>query len=290
MTIEAPRPVTPCGLPQVTDIRTLEARYRVLLLDAYGVLVDESGPLPGARALVERLNRSRKPYYLLTNSASHLPETFAGLLASRGVPVPVERVLSAGLLLRGYLERRGLVGQRCLVLGTEDAFRYVEAAGGVPIAPDATADAAVVVVADQVGFPLPEGLDLVVSLCLRRLAAGEPLHLVLCNPDLIYPKSPGQYGITAGALAVVIEAVLAERFPLDPPRFDRLGKPYTALFEEAARRAGTLNMVMVGDQLATDVLGARRFGIDSAFLATGPAQPTYPAPELTPTWLLPTLE
>ena len=276
--------------PELTDVRTLEARYPALLLDAYGVLVDEAGPLPGARALVERLNRTGKPYFILTNSASHLPETMAAMLGRRGVPVPGERIVSAGLLLTPYLAAQGLIGSRCLVLGTPDAFRYVELAGGVPVEPHPTADAEVLVIADQAGFALPEALDVAVTLCLRRLDAGLPLHRVLCNPDLLYPKAPGQFGITAGALAAVIEAVLAERYPAADHRFVRLGKPYTPIFEEAARRAGTRDLIMVGDQLATDILGARRFGIDSALVASGLAPRSYPSPDLTPTWFLPGLD
>jgi len=277
------------GHPPVVDIRGLEARYSALLLDAYGVLVDEAGPLPGAPALVERLNRTGKPYLVLTNSASHLPEAMAAMLGRRGVPVPSERVVTAGVLLAPYLATSGLTGSRCLVLGTADAFRYVERAGGLPIEPHPAADAEVVVIADQAGFPLPEALDVAVTLCLRRLDAGLGLHLVLCNPDLLYPKGPGQFGITAGALAAVIEAVLAERYPGADHRFVRLGKPYAPIFEEAARRAGTRDLVMVGDQLATDILGARRFGIDSALVASGLAPRAYPSADLTPTWLLPGL-
>jgi len=276
--------------PPLTDIRSLETRYEVLLLDAYGVLVDGSGPLPGARDLIGRLNAADRPYFVLTNSASHLPETFAGLLVERGVAVPAERVVSAGLLLRPYLEQHGLVGRRCLVLGTPDAFRYVERAGGEAIPPQPGVDAEVVVIADQAGFPLPDALDLTLDLCLRRLDADRTLSLVLCNPDLIYPKGPGQFGITAGALAVVVEAVLADRYPQRVPRFDRLGKPYAPIFEEAARRAGgnvtRRSMVMIGDQVATDVLGARRFGIDSVLVTGGISRPVFPSPELTPTWVL----
>lgn len=276
--------------PVTTDIRSLEAHYEALLLDAYGVLVTESGPLPGAAALVERLNRSGKPYFVLTNSASHLPETMALLLRERGVEVGAERIVSAGLLLQRYFSDHGLVGRRCLVLGTEDAFRYVERAGGVPVPPRPGADAEVVAVADQAGFPLPEGLDVAVTLCLRRLDRRQPLDLVLCNPDLLYPKSADEFGITAGAIAAVIEAVLAERYPGAGHRFARLGKPFAPIFEEAARRAGTRRLVMLGDQLATDIAGANRSGIDSALVATGLASRDYPSPELTPTWLLPGLE
>ncbi len=276
--------------PTPTDVRALQARYSGLLLDAYGVLVDESGSLPGAAGLVERLNRQGTPYFVLTNSASHLPETMAEMLGQRGVPVPPERIVSAGSLLGPHLAARGLTGQRCFVLGTPDAFRYAERAGGVPVEPGPSADAEVLLIADQAGFPLPEGLDYAVTLCLRRLDAGLPLHLVLCNPDLLYPKAPGQFGITAGALAAVIEAVLTERYPGAGHRFARLGKPYAPIFEEAARRAGTRDLVMIGDQLATDILGAHRFGIDSALVTSGLAPPTYPNPEMTPTWRLPGLE
>lgn len=37
----------------------------------------------------------------------------------------------------------------------------------------------------------------------------------------------------------------------------------------AARRAGQGDMVMLGDQLGTDIRGANAFGIDSALVLTG---------------------
>jgi ribonucleotide monophosphatase NagD (HAD superfamily) len=39
----------------------LIARYDALLLDAYGILVTLDGPMPGAVALIDRLNRVGKP-------------------------------------------------------------------------------------------------------------------------------------------------------------------------------------------------------------------------------------
>jgi ribonucleotide monophosphatase NagD (HAD superfamily) len=62
--------------PVDTDIDHLLERYELILLDAYGVLLDKRGALPGARELISRLNSEQRPYYLLTNSASRLPEIF----------------------------------------------------------------------------------------------------------------------------------------------------------------------------------------------------------------------
>jgi ribonucleotide monophosphatase NagD (HAD superfamily) len=65
------------------------------------------------------------------------------------------------------------------------------------------------------------------------------------------------------------------------------------VFREALSRSQTRNMVMIGDQLETDMRGALAFGIHAAWVETGvtakglqamPAdlQPTYKLPSLYP--------
>ncbi len=255
--------------PSETDVLRLVDKYGALLLDAYGVLVDESRALPHAPALIAHLNESQKPYYVLTNSASQLPDTMAGGFRARGLPIPPGRIIASGQLLGPYFEKHDLQGRCCLVLGTEDSQQYVRMAGGEVVAPAAENDAEVVVIADQVGFPIPEALDETLSIVLRRLDERQPLHLLLCNPDLLYPKAPGRFGFTAGGLAAMFEAVLRERYVGRDVGFVRLGKPYGPIFDEAVRRAGTRNLVMVGDSLVTDILGAHRAGLDSALVDSG---------------------
>lgn len=241
--------------------------YDAILLDAYGVLVDKGGALPGAVALVDSLNNAGQPYFILTNSASRQPEGMAVDLQGHGLAVKAERILSSGLLLKNYFEAHALTGKPCLVLGPDSALGYVRDVGGAVVELGEDADA--VIILDQAGYPLLETLDATLSLILRRLDRNMPVHLVLCNPDLIFPRAPGQYGITAGALAAMIEAVLRERYPRNSYQFVRLGKPYAPIFEEAARRAGSRKLLMIGDQLRTDILGARRFGIDSLLVLSG---------------------
>ena len=258
------------GEPGLSNIGVLIEQYSVLLFDAYGVLVDKAGPLAGACELVSHLNTTGKTYFVLTNSASRLPGNMASSLQEVGLEIPVERLITSGMLLEAYFGAQALTGRACIVLGTDQSVEYVKLAGGMPV--PAGQDAEVVVVADQAGFPFVETIDAALSAILRRLDAGQSLHLVLCNPDLIYPFSPGRYGITAGSLAAILEAVLRERYQDRNMDFVRLGKPYSPIFEEASRRAGTRDMVMIGDQLATDILGAHRFGIDSALVLSGLAR------------------
>lgn len=278
--------------PIVIDVVSLITRYHCLLLDAYGVLVDKAGALPGAAELIGYLNATSKPYYVLSNSASSLPERMVNSLRAVGLHLSKDRLITAGGLLKPYFQRQGLTGRRCIVLGTEDSKQYVLRAGGVVVSPELGQPVEGVIIADQSGFPLLQVLDKTLTIILRQLDRGEAIHLVLCNPDLIYPRAPGCYGFTAGGLAAMLEAVLHQRYPGHAVGFVRLGKPYRPIFDEAVCRAGTRDMVMLGDQLATDILGAQRFGIDSALVATGLALTSAGrlGHGIVPQYVLPSLE
>lgn len=275
---------------KTTTTDELIERHAVLLLDAYGVLVGTAGALPGARELIARLNRAQKPYYILTNDASKLPETASRRYHGFGLDIEPGRIVSAGTLLPACLAGRGLKGSRCAVLGTEDSLRFVERAGGVPV--PIGEDFETLVLCDENGFPFLDGIDRTLSTLYARLDRGDGVHLILPNPDLVFLKSAGDFGIAAGTMALMFESALALRYPDRPGlEFIRLGKPHATIFEEVLRRSGTRDMVMIGDQLATDIRGAREFGLPAALLAGG-ISTEVPAdlPEaLRPTYLLESL-
>jgi ribonucleotide monophosphatase NagD (HAD superfamily) len=219
------KPLKSATSPARIEIDQLLACYDALLLDAYGVLVNKSGPLPGATSLIDRLNHMDYSYLVLTNSASHLPETMARQFVEIGLNIPAERFLTSGSLLSPYFREYGLVGTRCVVLGTEESAAYVSQAGGRVVPLSDTIDVEVVVLADQQGFPLMEYMNLLLSLVIRQMDQDNTPHLLLCNPDLLYPVAHGRYAFTAGGLAAMLEAVINERYAESKARFVRLGKP-----------------------------------------------------------------
>ncbi len=272
------------------SVEELSDRYPVLLFDAYGVLVHSSGALSGAVELINGLNSSGKPYYIITNDASKLPTAAAARYRSYGLDLDPERIITAGSLLKDYFASHGLVGKRCVVLGPEDSRRYVELAGGI-LAP-AGDPFDVLVVGDEVGFPFLETVEAVLSELYRRFDRDETVPLLLPNPDLVYPKGDAGFGIASGSVALIFEAAIKLRYPHRPDlRFVRLGKPHTAIFAEALRRCGARDMVMIGDQLETDIRGANAFGIDSALVTSGVAgrEPRLTADTPRPTYLLPSI-
>ncbi len=275
-----------------TTVDDLLERYDVFFLDAYGVLVSARGALPGAAGFLRRLAAAGKEALVVSNDASRSPATSAARYRGFGLPVDADRILTSGLLLRDHFAAEGLAGARCIVLGTEDSDAYVREAGGVVVPVDDDG-AEVVVVADDDGYPFLDAVNEVITVLLRRLGRGQRTRLVLPNPDLVFPRGDDAFGITAGAIAATIEAALAVRDRAGSHRFVPLGKPHRPMFEAAVRRFPAVDrrrMVMLGDQLGTDILGAQRFGLDSvlvesgvhrlADLADGEVRPTFTLPEV----------
>lgn len=273
--------------PARATVGDLLDRYEALLLDAWGVLVTAEGALPGAPALIARLVREERPFAVVTNTSSRsLPATSARL-AALGMPVPVERIVSPLSLLPERVASTGLRGAPVAVLGPEDPVRAVREAGAVPVAPSAEIEA--VIVCDESGFPFVPTVDAVVEAVERRVEAGRPVRLWLANPDLVYPRTADRVGMGAGAVALLLRALLDERLGPDAPRFEPLGKPAPDLVREACGRLGTRDAVLLGDQVATDVAAARAAGIDAALLLAGHGR-VDPAWDPAPAWILDHLE
>jgi HAD superfamily hydrolase (TIGR01450 family) len=276
-----------------TTAAELIERYDVFFLDAYGVLVSSTGPLDGAASFLARLHGAGKSFLILSNDASRSPETSRARYRRFGLPISPGQILTSGSLLGDHFVEAGLAGARTIVLGTEDSADYVRDAGGVPVAAyDETAE--VLVVADDDGYDLLETVNQVVTVLLTRCDRGQKTHLLLPNPDLLFPRGEGAFGITAGSIAAMIEKILQLREPSGSLRFVPLGKPHAPMFAAAMRRSPSQDksrVVMVGDQVVTDIRGARDFGIDSVFVQTGIGREADCALHgVDPTWLLPRLE
>jgi len=274
--------------PLPTNIEFLFSHYAGMLIDAYGVLVDQSGVLPGAVELVSRLEVDERPWYILSNDASRLPETTAADYSALGLEVAPEHIINSGSLMAEWFEANHRVGASCVVLGPPDSERAVEAAGGVVRPVDDAGLFDVLVIGDESGFPFLETVDRVLSLLIQAFERGRPPRLLCPNPDLIYPAGPGTFGFTSGTIASIFENALERRYPgRRETSFARLGKPDPRMYEVAVDRAGTHNLVMLGDQLATDIAGAAAARLDSVLLLSGVStREELAQSEIQPTYLM----
>lgn len=276
--------------PATTSVDELFERYAGFLIDAYGVLVHASGSFPGASRFIERLKSAGKPFCIITNDASRPAESCAQKYRRDGIDISADRVITSASLLIPYFEEHALQGSRVALLGLDSAETYVIEAGATLVDP-VREDFDVLVICDESGYPFIPTIDAVVTRLIDRIDRERPPVLLLPNPDLIYQRNESEYGITSGSVAAMIEAILASRYPERDLRFNRLGKPHRRIFDHGVDRCGTDDVVVLGDQLETDIRGARAAGLDSVLVATGLDHGAldWESHEIQPTYVLESL-
>lgn len=249
-----------------SDLRT---RHDAIFFDAYGVLIDANGALPGALDAIATLNAARQSFLVVTNDASRSGVSAATRLQRLGFDIMPAQILSSGMMIAPALRESLHAGDRVVVLGTADSADYAREAGVEVVNATLEHPADAVVIADEGGFDLLDTMDDTLSMIVAGVALGKTPRLLLANPDLIYPAGPGSFGVTAGSLALVLEHALQRILGPTAPVFEPLGKPSVRIFAEAVRRVGTSDAVMIGDQLETDIVGAQAAGLATALMLGG---------------------
>ena len=232
-----------------------------------------------------------RPYLVVTNDASRSPATVARRFAGLGLPITSEYIVTSGELIPPYFARHDLVGARTCVLGPADSGGLRARAGGtvVPLAPGMTIDC--LAVCDDDGFAFLPGIELALSAAVRALDAGRGVTLILPIPHFgvfearvdgvsssASPPAPSRCCSRRRCAAVSRgrAALLSPRQARAPP------------VRSAAERLGTPKLLlMIGDQLETDVVGARAAGLDVALVdGVSRWQHAAAAAPAVPTWIL----
>jgi HAD superfamily hydrolase (TIGR01450 family) len=247
---------------------SLSARYRVIFFDAYGVLKNASGVLAGVPDMLSWLVQRGTDVYVITNDASKSPTEMANSYVhpEHGVLIPASKNISSGLLAKDFLRTKIQTG-RVAYLGKESAAFYIQAAGLTPVPIRECSvgdDLSAIALLDDEGFDWFREINLTLNLMRQSRAP-----VVVANTDLAYPVNEHDVGLAVGSLAGMLEKIVSKTFI-------RFGKPDTMMFSHAFACAHANNsdlkkseVLMVGDTLDTDILGANTFGIDTALVLSG---------------------
>ncbi|WP_105386503.1 HAD-IIA family hydrolase [Neorhizobium alkalisoli] len=251
-------------------LERLVGDHGTLLLDIMGVLIDKSGAIEHAPQFVEYLNESKKPYFILTNICGDTETGIYERLRRNGIPLlSPERVISAGSLVQAYLRDAVPAGATVAFIGPQTCRAVLETGTHPIVACGETDFFDVLALLDDEGFPFRETLEAALTTCVRcfRESGRLPL-LLLANSDRAYPRGADSYAFGSGIFATMFDEAL-KKLVGKSPEVISFGKPSDRMFAEAKRRSGDSSMMMIGDQLATDILGANNFGITSALVLTG---------------------
>lgn len=229
--------------------------YEAILCDLDGVVWRGETPLDGAAEAVAALRDRHVRVIFLTNNSSRTPREYAMKLMRMKIPTPTSDIVTSGHTVVAELMRLGLrAGDRVHACCADGLMRLIAAERLVPT--KETTDVAAVVVG---WFPKGTFTDIARAAALAR--AGVPL--IASNDDATYPTEDGVLPGTGALLAAITTAAGVE------PTIT--GKPEKAMFRLGLDRAGVdaSRTLVCGDRAATDVVGAKRAGLDAALMLTG---------------------
>jgi NagD protein len=229
--------------------------YDAVLLDLDGTIYHEDHPLPGALDLIRRLQREGRNYACLSNSTSS-PQRVSARLQRMGVDVEPRRIYTAGQAAVDYALEKYAPRARIFNLATEGVrLMLQDRAVDVEIA-DRACDAIIIGAPANV-FAGPDRQR--TALVLARNGA----ELVGVCADRIYPSLRGlEFG--SGALSLML-GYAANR----PVTY--VGKPQAIFFQRLCQQINTepSGCVLIGDNIESDVLGARNVGMKTVLTLTG---------------------
>jgi HAD superfamily hydrolase (TIGR01450 family) len=248
----------------VPDAPTFQSllSFDAVLLDLDGTVYHEDHPLPGAVELIRRLQAANKPFACLTNSTTS-PERISQRLARMDLRVDPSHVWSAGAAACDYvLHRFTNPRPRVFNLASDGVQELLE--GKVDwVSVDDRADAPpceAIIVGTPVGEFAGEARQRMALTIARR---DRPV-LVGCCADRLYPSPRGlEFG--SGAFTLMLQ------YAADAPPAVFCGKPERIFFQELCERlkVDPRRCVLIGDNLESDVRGARGVGMTAIVTLSG---------------------
>lgn len=224
---------------------------RSFLIDLDGVLYVGKSPIPGARECLKRLDEQGHEYRFVSNSTRRCRSSVAERLKGLGYDIPKEKIFTPPMAAIEKIKRSGK--DRCFLLTTGDVHRDFEIAGITP----AEEDVDYVVVGDA-------GNDFT----FERL--NKALRLVLSGAKILalemdrYWMEPEGLVLSTGPFVAALEYATGKKAEL-------MGKPSPEFFQMGLRDIGALpsEAAMIGDDILTDVGGAKAIGMTGILVRTG---------------------
>ncbi|MDV6249728.1 TIGR01458 family HAD-type hydrolase [Vibrio sp. EA2] len=220
-----------------------------LLLDLEGVLFVEKRVIEGAIEAVEYLQKQQIPFRFMTNTTTKSRNSIAEKMLQMGFNVQSEDILTAPYAAKHYLEQKENVS--CYLLVADEVKNEFAGFQQTDQHPD-------VIVVGDIGPTWDYAL------------INKVFQMVMSGSELI-ALHKGKYWQTTLGLQVDIGAFVAGIEYVTNKQAVVIGKPSPAFFDAGVDALGCekKHIVMIGDDIDSDVGGAQQAGIMGALVKTG---------------------
>ena len=230
-----------------------------VLCDLEGTLYSGDAPLPGATELIPRLRAAGIPYRLITNTTSRSRRLLVARLAAMGIAVSMDEIVSAPIAGASLARERGhrVVAPFLAEAVLEDLEGLALQGGTVGRAEGRPTAILLGDLGEQWSYALLQE-------AFEYLRDGA--EFITCSCDRVYRKA-GRLVLDAGPFVAALEYASGSTALL-------AGKPSPVMYEAALRQlqlpvAEWSRVVMIGDDMHSDIAGAQRAGLVAWAVATG---------------------
>ena len=228
---------------------------RAILFDMDGVLYNSEEPIPGAVETLAWLRERQVPHLFVTNTTSRGRDALTDKLARFGIPASPEEIMTPCEAAADWL-RSQEGGSVALFLrpAARAAFDGLEC-----LADDAESGARYVVIGD-----LGSAWDFRTLNRAFRLLHANPDATLIALGMTRYWRAPDGISMDVAPFVAALENASGRRALV-------FGEPAPAFFHAAAARLGVPSgeILMVGDDIESDIAGAQSAGMQAALVKTG---------------------
>jgi HAD superfamily hydrolase (TIGR01458 family) len=221
------------------------------LIDLDGVLYSGSHPIEGAQAAIEYLIQENYTFRFVSNTTRKCRKTIASRLSAMGFDIPEDYIFTPPRAAVAYMKKTGK--RHCHLLTTGDVDRDFEQV----CAQDTGGKKDYVIVGDAGDTITYDSLNT----AFRHLIEGA--ELIALEKDRYWMADDG-LSLSAGPFVQALEFASGKTATV-------MGKPSKAFFDLALIDMGLEpdQVVMVGDDITTDIGGAHRAGMKGILVRTG---------------------
>jgi len=229
---------------------------KLFVLDLDGTIYLSDKLIKGADDFIKTLRQRGKDFIFLTNNSSRSGKVYVEKLKGLGIDVDESQVMTSGKATILYLKRLK-PDAKIFLLGT-------------PSLEEEFLEAGFTLIKDRRDKPdyVVFGFDKTLTYEKMWMACDfilEGAGYVATHPDLNCPLEGGKFMIDTGSFLKAVEASI-QRMP-----DVIIGKPNKFIIDiiKNEKKVEDEDLVMVGDRLYTDILGASNAGIDSILVFSG---------------------